>query len=110
MQEVAGLGKDVFGGIISGLREGKSVGETFLQTLNKIADKLTSLALDAAFDSFGKKGAGTSATSGLLNSIASFFKFDEEAVLLAHQAAEPCARRSGHSQALRISRFRGAVR
>jgi len=48
-QELRDIGRDVLGGIISDLREGKSAGEIFAGVLDKLADKLANLALDSLF-------------------------------------------------------------
>lgn len=55
-QELNDLGRGVLGGIIDDLRAGKSAGEIFGNVLNKIADKLAQIGLDALFPSSGGGG------------------------------------------------------
>ena len=47
------LGKDVLGGFINDLRAGKSGAEALANALNKVADKLLDVALNALFDGGG---------------------------------------------------------
>lgn len=49
-QELRGIGRDVLGGIVSDLREGKSAAEILANALDKVADKLANMALDALFE------------------------------------------------------------
>lgn len=49
-EEMADLGKDVFGGFISDLREGKDAADILAGALDKIADKLANIALDTPFN------------------------------------------------------------
>ncbi len=64
--------RDVFGSIISDIRQGASAGEILGNVLNKVADKLESLAVDQLTS--GVFGSGTSGgSSGLLSSFLSAF-------------------------------------
>lgn len=55
-QDLNELGRGVLGGVIDDLRAGKSAGEIFANVLNKIADKLAQIGLDALFPSSGSGG------------------------------------------------------
>ncbi|MER9883095.1 phage tail length tape measure family protein [Mesorhizobium sp. M0118] len=66
MQESAALGKDVLGGFIQDLRDGKTASEALANALNKVADKLLEVALNAIFDGGG---------GGFFGAIASAFGF-----------------------------------
>lgn len=52
-RELNDFGRGVLGGIIDDLRAGKDAGEIFANVLNKIADKLEEMALNALFPSGG---------------------------------------------------------
>ncbi|UCI23676.1 hypothetical protein [Mesorhizobium sp. B2-8-5] len=52
-RELNDFGRGVLGGIIDDLRAGKDAGEIFANVLNKIADKLEDMALNALFPSAG---------------------------------------------------------
>ncbi|RWX71889.1 phage tail length tape measure family protein [Mesorhizobium sp. M2A.F.Ca.ET.039.01.1.1] len=52
-RELNDFGRGVLGGIIDDLRAGKDAGEIFANVLNKIADKLEDMALNALFPSGG---------------------------------------------------------
>lgn len=52
-RELNDFGRGVLGGIIDDLRAGKDAGEIFANVLNKIADKLEEMALNALFPSNG---------------------------------------------------------
>lgn len=56
--EFASFAKDILGGFISDLREGKSASEALANALNKVADKLIDMALNALFSGFGGGGGG----------------------------------------------------
>lgn len=58
MENFAGFAKDVLGGFIRDLRDGKSATEALGNALEKIGDKLLDLALNALFDSFTSSGGG----------------------------------------------------
>lgn len=62
MQESAALGKDVFGGIIQGMRDGASAGDILTGVLDKITSKLIDMQLDALF-------TGTGSTPGPLGGL-----------------------------------------
>ncbi|MFU0504114.1 tape measure protein [Pseudaminobacter sp. NGMCC 1.201702] len=52
------LGKDVLGGFIKDLRDGKSASEALANALGKVADKLLDMALDSMFGGGGLFGGG----------------------------------------------------
>lgn len=52
-QELNAGARDIFGGIIEGIRAGKSAGDILADTLDKIASKLSDIALNALFPSSG---------------------------------------------------------
>ncbi|MBS3649666.1 tape measure protein [Pseudaminobacter sp. 19-2017] len=71
MAAASSFGKDILGGFIRDLREGKSASEALANAVGKIADRLLDLSLDILFDGFGGK-----AGSGILGSLfSSFFPF-----------------------------------
>jgi hypothetical protein len=51
--ELREIGRDVMGGIISDLREGKNAAEIFANALDKVADRLIDIALNSMFGGFG---------------------------------------------------------
>ncbi|KQZ99576.1 hypothetical protein ASD64_14690 [Mesorhizobium sp. Root157] len=57
-EEMRDLGKDVMGGFIHDLLDGKSAADALAGALGKIGDKLLDMALDGLFDGFGKGGSG----------------------------------------------------
>jgi len=57
-QELNDLGRDVFGGFISDLREGTSAAEALSNALGKVGDRLLEWALDDLFGGGGKNGGG----------------------------------------------------
>lgn len=67
------IGRDVVGGIISDLRQGKSAAEAFANALDKIGDRLINLALDAVFGSSGGGGGILSAILGGLGGTGKLF-------------------------------------
>lgn len=66
-EEMNEFGRDTLGGFIRDLRDGKSASEALAGALEKVADKLLDVALNAAFDS---KGGGL--FSSVLGSIFGF--------------------------------------
>ncbi|TGV61532.1 hypothetical protein EN784_03900 [bacterium M00.F.Ca.ET.141.01.1.1] len=72
LQQSNAFGKDVLGGFISDLREGKSASEALADALNKVADKLIDIGLNALFPSSGGGGLG-----GIFGAIGSIFGFDD---------------------------------
>lgn len=56
--EFRDLGKDVLGGFISDLRQGKSASEALADALGKVADKLIDMSLDSLFSPKGGGGLG----------------------------------------------------
>lgn len=67
MRGASALGKDVLGGFISDMREGKTATEALSNALNKVADKLLEIGLNALFD-------GTGGGGGILgNLVGAFF-------------------------------------
>lgn len=74
LSESASLGKDVLGGFIRDLREGKSATEALANALEKVADKLLDMALNALFDGpIGGSGGGI--LGGLFQGLFSIFGF-----------------------------------
>lgn len=67
-REINDFGRDIFGGIVDGLRAGKSAAEIFSGVLDKIADKLEDIALEALFPSSGVGGlfSGAAGRGGIL--------------------------------------------
>lgn len=57
-EEMVDLGRDVFGGLISDLREGKSATEALAGALDKVANKLIDIALNDLFGGGGGGGFG----------------------------------------------------
>lgn len=72
MQQSNAFGKDVLGGFIQDLREGKSASEALSDALGKVADKLIDIGLNALFPSSGGGGLG-----GIFGAIGSIFSFDD---------------------------------
>jgi len=70
-QAVRDFGKDVLGGFISDLRQGKSASEALQGALGKVADKLLEISLNNLFDSKPGRGGG-----GFLSAIGSFLGFN----------------------------------
>ncbi|RWP19265.1 MAG: hypothetical protein EOR00_09155 [Mesorhizobium sp.] len=68
LQESSAFGKDVIGGFISDMKDGKSATEALSNALNKVADKLLEIGLNALFDGMGTPGGG----GGLLGGLFSF--------------------------------------
>lgn len=65
--EMRDLGRDVLGGFIRDLREGKSGAEALANALNKVADKLLDVALNSLFSGGGGLfGGGLGRRGGLL--------------------------------------------
>jgi tape measure domain-containing protein len=67
MSQSSAFGKDVLGGFISDLREGKSATEALANALNKVADKLLDVGLNLLFDGFGKQGGGGGLLGGMFS-------------------------------------------
>jgi len=65
MRAASEFGKDVLGGLIRDLREGKSATEALANALNKVADKLLDMALNSLLDGIGGGGGGL--LGGLVN-------------------------------------------
>ncbi|WP_336801480.1 tape measure protein [Kaistia sp. MMO-174] len=57
-EEMRDLGRDVFGGLISDLREGKSATEALAGALEKVANKLIDIGLNDLFGGGGGSGFG----------------------------------------------------
>jgi tape measure domain-containing protein len=74
LSESASLGKDVLGGFIRDLREGKSATEALANALEKVADKLLDMALNALFDG-PVGGSGGGILGGLFQGLFSIFGF-----------------------------------
>ncbi|MDG4854071.1 MULTISPECIES: tape measure protein [unclassified Mesorhizobium] len=69
MAASSAFGKDLLGGFIRDLRDGKSASEAFANALGKVADKLLDMALNALFDG---GGIGSTPGGGILGGL---FKF-----------------------------------
>ncbi|EFO32621.1 phage tape measure protein [Roseibium sp. TrichSKD4] len=50
--------KNILGGFVSDLRQGKSAAEALANALDKVLDKLLDMALNAVFDGFGASASG----------------------------------------------------
>lgn len=74
MSESSALGKDVLGGFIRDLRDGKSAADALANALEKIADKLLDMALTALFDGTGGV-AGGGILGGLFSWLPKLFGF-----------------------------------
>lgn len=64
LSQSAAFGKDVLGGIIRDLREGKTAAEALSGALDKVADRLLDMALNSLFDG-SKAGSGGGVLGGL---------------------------------------------
>lgn len=80
LQESSALGKDVLGGFIRDLRDGKSATEALAGALDKVADKLLDMALNSLFDGGGGSGSGGGILGGLFAGIGSIFGFKDGGV------------------------------
>ncbi|MBZ9888128.1 phage tail length tape measure family protein [Mesorhizobium sp. BR1-1-3] len=69
LQESSAFGKDVLGGFIQDMKDGKSATEALAGALNKVADKLLDIGLNALFDGIGGQAGGG---GGLLGGLFSF--------------------------------------
>lgn len=69
MSQSAAFGKDLLGGFIQDLRDGKSATEALSNALGKVADKLIDIALNSLFDG---GGIGASPGGGILGGLFSF--------------------------------------
>lgn len=76
LSESASLGKDVLGGFIRDLRDGKSATEALANALDKVADKLLDMALNALFDG-PVAGSGGGILGGLFSFLPKIFGFAE---------------------------------
>lgn len=74
LSESASLGKDVLGGFIRDLRDGKSATEALANALDKVADKLLDMALNALFDG-PVAGSGGGILGGLFSFLPKIFGF-----------------------------------
>ncbi|TIN83098.1 phage tail length tape measure family protein [Mesorhizobium sp.] len=68
LQESSAFGKDVLGGFIKDMQDGKSATEALSNALKKVADRLLDMGLNLLFDGFGQAGGG----GGLLGGLFSF--------------------------------------
>lgn len=73
MRALNDLGKDVLGGLVRDLREGKSGAEALANALDKVGDKLLDMALDGLFSS--KQSSGGGFFGALLGGIGKLFGF-----------------------------------
>jgi hypothetical protein len=69
MSQSSAFGKDLLGGFISDLKDGKSASEAFANALSKVADKLLDVALNNLFDG---GGIGAKSGGGLLGGLFSW--------------------------------------
>ena len=74
LQEMQAFTKDVFGDIISGLREGASAGDILAGVLDKVADKLADMAAQGFTDAFFGGSDTKSSGGGLFSAVGGFFK------------------------------------
>ncbi|MEQ1956017.1 tape measure protein [Mesorhizobium yinganensis] len=72
--EVSAVGKDILGGFIQDLRNGKSATEALGNALGRLGDKLLDAGLDLLFDG-GKPGSGGGIFGSLLGGFAKLFGF-----------------------------------
>lgn len=84
-QEMRDLGKDVLGGFIRDLRDGKSASEALANALNKVADKLLDIALNSIFDG----GGGGGGLGGIFGAIGSLFGFSKGTANTGGKRGEP---------------------
>lgn len=70
-QEFSDLGKDVLGGFIKDLRDGKSASEALANALSKVGEKLLDVALNSIFEG----GSGGGILGGLFQGLFSIFGF-----------------------------------
>ncbi|TIL38520.1 phage tail length tape measure family protein [Mesorhizobium sp.] len=68
LQESSAFGKEILGGFIQDMKDGKTATEALSNALNKVAEKLLDIGLNALFDGMGTPGGG----GGLLGGIFSF--------------------------------------
>ena len=69
MDETKQFGKDVLGGFISDLKEGKSATEALANALSKVADKLLDVGLNMLFDTGNFKNGGGSGFGNIFGSL-----------------------------------------
>lgn len=75
MDDTKQFSRDVMGGFISDLKEGKSATEALANALNKVADKLMEVGLDALFGTGNFKSSG-GAFGGIFSSLFSGLSFE----------------------------------
>lgn len=95
-EDMRDLGKDVLGGFIKDLRDGKSASEALAGALQKVADKLLEVALNSIFDGGGGGGFG-----GLLGGIGKIFGLAKGGVV-ANGRPLPTFARGGVSKSAAI--------
>ncbi|WP_202617929.1 hypothetical protein [Aureimonas leprariae] len=66
---MADLGRDVLGGFINDLKNGKSAADAFASALSKIGEKLLDSALDSLFSTGGSGGGGGGLFGNLLGGL-----------------------------------------
>ena len=75
ISDLAQAGKEFFGGIISDLRQGKDAAEAFQNALDRLADRMLNMALEAAFAPLTSGGKETGGGFGnLLSGLFGFLK------------------------------------
>lgn len=74
-EEWASMEKDIFGGFIKDLKDGKSGAEALSNALEKVADKLLDMALDGLFSPKSAGGGGSGFFTSLIGGIGKLFGF-----------------------------------
>ncbi|TIN10382.1 phage tail length tape measure family protein [Mesorhizobium sp.] len=67
LQESSAFGKEILGGFIQDMKDGKTATEALSNALNKVAEKLLEIGLNALFDGMGAPGGGGGILGGLFS-------------------------------------------
>ncbi|RWO08234.1 phage tail length tape measure family protein [Mesorhizobium sp.] len=67
LQDSSAFGKEILGGFIQDMKDGKSATEALSNALNKVAEKLLEIGLNALFDGMGSPGGGGGILGGLFS-------------------------------------------
>lgn len=67
LQESSAFGKEILGGFIQDMKDGKTATEALSNALNKVAEKLLEIGLNALFDGMGPTGGGGGILGGLFS-------------------------------------------